>query len=315
MLWTALCYNDSRVIRHRCSVISGTHDKATLGTYNGSSLGDAKKKTFLLTGSAGFVGSHMLEKLLPHANRIMCMYRNRLPIAHEKIVPFYSDMQSSDLLATPLRDVDTVINLAWSNNFTGYGEEVLRNNIRRVFTSNLRSLRNLLAAMERAKTKRLIFLSARGASLHSKSSFAREKYIAEHYILNSNIPQKIIIRCPVVWRGNVVEQDRFVKSMLRLMRLPAVSFIPDYPRKINLVSIDQLAEQLLQLCFEGLHYDNALIYPLEQKTYKLKELHRMISRQVLSKNKLPIGGALCEAMLPLLEKECTPKIKQYLSVC
>ena len=272
-----------------------------------------RKEAILVTGSAGFIGGHLLRELENRYERVMCMYRNRLPHTHEEYVPFYSDLQVSDILAAPLRNVRTVVHLAWSNNFVGSGNDIGRKEVHKVFTPNLRSLNNLIAAMERAKTPRLIFLSIKGANCDVTTAFAREKYIAEHYILNSRIPEKIIVRCPVVWEG-MKTQDKFVRSVLHLMRVPGFSFVPNTRKYVSLMHVEKLATHLVELCAADIPAAVMLTNTPAQEQHELKHLCRAIARTLLAnKHKFIVGGALGDAMMTLLERNNSPKVSQYLS--
>lgn len=274
-----------------------------------------RKETSLVTGSSGFIGRYLVRRLAQAQGRVVCMYRHRLPEPHENILPFYSDLRSPDLLLAPLKGVDTVVHLAWNGNFVGPKEDIIADSreLRSIFTPNIRALRNLIHAMERAKTSRLIFLSVRGADCEAGVSFLKEKYIAEHYILNSDIREKIIIRCPVIWSG-AKKHDRFVKTVLRLMRLPGFSIMPNFRKQVCLTHVDDIVSCIVEICQDQLRAGNLIIEPPAQVTLNIRELFKMISLTVLCKNKLPIGGVLGNAMLPLLEREKTPKIRQFLAL-
>lgn len=274
----------------------------------------ARKETSLVTGSSGFIGRHLVRRLAQTQGRVVCMYRHRLPEPHENILPFYSDLRSPELLSAPLKGVDTVVHLAWNGNFVGPKEDVTADKeLRSIFTPNIRALRNLIHAMERAKTSRIIFLSVKGANCEAGVPFLKEKYIAEHYILNSDIREKIIIRCPVIWSG-AKKHDRFVKAVLRLMRLPGFSIMPNFRKQICLTHVDNIVSRIDEICQGQLKANNRIIEPSAQVTFSIRELFKMISLTVLCKNKLPVGGILGNVMLPLLERETTPKIKQFLAL-
>lgn len=268
----------------------------------------------LITGSAGFIGHHLVRKLVAIEQAVVCMYRHRLPEPHERVMPFFSDLRATELLAAPLRGVDTVVHLAWSDSFVGPQEDVCASHkVQNVFTPNIRALRNLLHGMERAGTPRLIFLSARGAKRTARMAFLKEKYIAEHHILNSAIREKLIVRCPLTWRG-AERHDRLVKTFLRLMRFPGLCFLPDFRQQVNLAHVNNIATQLVELCQRPLQAQSALITPSAQVAYSVSELCKLISTAVLSRTKLPVGGMLGNALVPLCEDENAPKIKQLLSL-
>ncbi len=268
----------------------------------------------LITGSAGFIGHHLVRKLTQIEQAVVCMYRHRLPEPHERVMPFFSDLRSAELLAAPLRGVNTVVHLAWSDSFIGPREDVCAApTVHNVFTPNIRALRNLLHGMERAGTPRLIFLSARGTRRSARAAFLKEKYIAEHHILNSAIEEKLIVRCPLTWSG-AGRHDRLVKTFLRLMRFPGLCFLPDFRPQVSLAHVNSIAEQLAELCQRPLQAQSTIITPPTQTTYSVRELCKLISTAVLSRNKLPIGGMLGNAMLPLCEDENAPKVKHLLAL-
>ncbi len=268
----------------------------------------------LVTGSAGFIGHHLVRKLAQSERVTVCMYRHRLPDPHERVMPFFSDLRSAELLAAPLRGVDTVVHLAWSDSFVGPREDVCAaQDVRHVFTPNIRALRNLLHGMERAGTPRVIFLSARGAGRGARQPFLREKYIAEHHVLNSAIREKLIVRCPLTWSG-AGRHDRLVKVFLRLMRFPGLCFLPDFRSQVRLAHISSIAAQLVALCQQPLQVRSSIVVPPVQAMYSVRELGKLIAAAVLSRNKLSIGGTLGDAMLPFCEDKHAPKIKQMLAL-
>ena len=268
----------------------------------------------LITGSAGFIGNYLVRKLTQVEQAVVCMYRHRLPEPHERVMPFFSDLRSAELLAAPLRGVDTVVHLAWSDSFIGPQEDVCAaRSVHSIFTPNIRALRNLLHGMERAGTPRLIFLSARGARRNAQFAFLKEKYIAEHHILNSAIKEKLIVRCPLTWSG-AGRHDRLVKTFLRLMRFPGLCFLPDFRKQVSLAHVNNIAAQLVELCQQPLQTQSLIITPPAQAAYSVRELCKLISTAVLSRNKLPIGGVFGNAMLPLCEDDNAPKVKQMLAL-
>ena len=268
----------------------------------------------LITGSAGFIGHHLVRKLTQVEPAVVCMYRHRLPEPHERVMPFFSDLRSAELLAAPLRGVDTVVHLAWSDSFVGPQEDVCAaHDVHNVFTPNLSALRNLMHGMERAGTPRLIFLSARGARRNARVAFLKEKYLAEHHLLNSAIKEKVIVRCPLTWSG-AGRHDRLVKTFLRLMRFPGLCFLPDVRQQVSLAHVNNIAAQLAELCQQPVQTQSLIITPSTQVAYSVHELCKLISTAVLSRPKLPIGGVLGNAMLPFCEDAHAPKVKQMLAL-
>ncbi|MEI6399247.1 MAG: NAD(P)H-binding protein, partial [Pseudomonadota bacterium] len=180
----------------------------------------------LVTGSAGFIGREVASKLAATNAQVVSMYHYRLPEAAEGLYPFSSDLSSPDLLATPLRGISTVVHLAWSTKGAAAdnaraGGALHANPSHQHAGANIPMLRNLIAGMERAGTKRIVFLSALGARRNCENLFLLEKYICELMIINSDIPEKVIIRSASVISGPI-SNDRMVQSLLSSIRWPGV---------------------------------------------------------------------------------------------
>lgn len=177
----------------------------------------ALSPTTLITGSAGFLGRALVGSLSKDAHPTVCVYRNRLPDSHQQVFPFRSDLDSVDLLSTPLRDIDTVVHLAWSH------INLEKDLVREADASfgNLGMLDVLLRAMEKAGTRRIVFLSHMNAGSHASSTFLRTKYWAENLILNSSIPEKRIIRSSIVVGGGR-EAGEFLLGLRVLCSIPLI---------------------------------------------------------------------------------------------
>lgn len=177
------------------------------------------QEAVLVTGASGYIGRALTKKLADTGHTVVSMYRNTIPGTLTNVYPVCSDLTNIDLLAVPLRGVDTVIHLAWENTYLG-SENVARsikdvgvgqapsqskersgasNGTGDQKSSNLQCLKNLIAAMEQSKAQRLIFVSAVGCHRKSAHKFLQEKFIAEGLVINSKIKEKVIIRTSLVY--------------------------------------------------------------------------------------------------------------------
>lgn len=183
------------------------------------------QEAVLVTGASGYIGRALTKKLADTGHTVVSMYRNTIPGTLTNVYPVCSDLTNIDLLAVPLRGVDTVIHLAWENTYLG-SEHVARS-IKDVDShptdsgysersgasgnsnaksshstkknSNLNCLKNLITAMEESKAQRIIFVSAVGCHRKSSHKFLQEKFIAEGLVINSKIKEKVILRTSLVY--------------------------------------------------------------------------------------------------------------------
>lgn len=276
----------------------------------------------MVTGGAGFVGRHLVAKLIETKQPVVTVYHHKLPESHDHAYPVCSDLSSPELMAAPLRGVETVVHLAWEGGLAGPPDAATSQNGWRSVdagrvTRNSQIISNLITAMERAGTKRLIFVSALGASPTAASAFLRDKYISEFLVLNSKIPEKIIIRSAVLFggeRGN----DPFLRSILRVMK-HLVYPVPKALAKVAPLFIDDLAATLVKACTVQMHATTALLDVEGGEHYAIEELLKIVSTNVTKKAQLAIGGFLGQSLMPFFERDgraasVSPKLQHFLAV-
>ena len=224
-----------------------------------------------------------------------------------------------DLLAAPLRGVDTVVYLAWERNFVGPEGDVEFDPSLRRAPPNVRLLSNLLRAMEKAGSRRIIFVSACGADREAENPFLREKYIAEYAVLNSRVPEKMILRSSLVCSRDGLN-DRFIRSVTDVMKLPGIYPVPDSKNHLSPVSLADLTECLYRLVHLPLHQKKCGIVELTgNERYRVRELFRLVSDRYSKGSRLQIRGFLGDSLIPLFEKNTkdsghNPGIRHYLSL-
>jgi nucleoside-diphosphate-sugar epimerase len=279
---------------------------------------DSNGPAVLVTGGSGFVGSHLVKHLSEKSRTVVSLYHHRIPESHTSLYPVCSDMGSPELLAAPLRGVDTVFHLAWEGGIVGPQNHTQWDpGSLATLPKNVQITRNLVAAMEKTGTKRLIFLSGVGASRHTQEPFLMEKYLAEFFILNSTIPEKIILRSSVLWGGEQKE-DRFLQSIQRVMRLP----IYPVPRKgdgLSPLHIDDLCRVLYRLSTAKVSPGCHVLEVNGGDACQVEEVFKVVSERCATGGKIGLGGVLGESLLPLFERESsngpkTPKLKHFLAL-
>src|SRR5690349_14057854 len=119
-------------------------------------------EVLLLTGATGLVGSALLPKLTAAGRDVRCLVRDprRLGAERVRVQIALGDLADPLSFRNALRGVDTVVHLA----------AAIRDQPRASIEElNAVATFRLVQAAERARTKRFVFFSAIGASLHQRS--------------------------------------------------------------------------------------------------------------------------------------------------
>jgi nucleoside-diphosphate-sugar epimerase len=279
----------------------------------GTNARNSSNQAILVTGGSGLIGKQLVRTLAKSNYVTVSMYHHKLPEPMANVYPFCSDMNSIDLLGAPLRGVECVVHLAWEKNIIGaqFGEISLHNP-----TRNLQNLGNLLRAMELAQTKRIIFMSALGASRSAESPFLQEKYLAEHLVLNSRVPEKIILRSSIVFGG---DQDKFVRAITNLMKFPGMYPVPRFGQPIAPIHIADLIESVMAAIKNPLPEPCSIIEMVGKENYRIEDIFRMVSNRFVKGAKLQIKGKLGDSLVPLFESHSKrndnePRLRHYLSI-
>ena len=274
----------------------------------------------LVTGGSGFVGQHLVKDLAKTGRTVVSMYHHRLPEPIQNVFPVCSDMGSAELLAAPLRGVDTVVHLAWGGGLIGPSEELTWDPLTsKRLSKNLILTRNLIAAMEKAGTQRIIFMSALGANRNARVPFLIEKYLAEFFILNSNIPDKVILRSSMVWGGEG-STDKFLRSITRLMRMPVFYPVPKANGTVAPIAINDLVATIAKLltCQEA--NNNSVIADISgSESYRLEELFKLVNDHYLKGVRWPVRGVIGNSLVPLFERNGSddprmPRLRHFLAL-
>jgi uncharacterized protein YbjT (DUF2867 family) len=164
----------------------------------------------LLTGATGVIGSALLRRLTVDGRPVRCLVRNprRLGDQRVRVQIALGDLSEPASFRNALRGVDTVVHLA----------AAIRDQPRTsIEETNAVATMRLVRAAERAGSKRFLFFSAMGASLHSRTRFFRAKALAEKAVRESELDHTMFWPSIVYSPG-----DPWLTLLERISYLPAV---------------------------------------------------------------------------------------------
>lgn len=191
----------------------------------------------LVTGGTGFIGSHIVRKLLKKGHQVVVMTRN--PSQVRSAVPAGVDLRQGDVsnprsLRQAMAGVDVVINAV---QFPNHPVENPRKGYTYMAVDGLGTARQVEAAKE-AGVKRFIYLSGAGTRQGQTYPWFQAKLKAEQAIRDSGIPFTIFQPSWVYG-----PEDRSLNKFVTFARLlPFIPVVGDGQTRVSPVHVDDLAE-------------------------------------------------------------------------
>jgi NADH dehydrogenase len=188
-----------------------------------------------LTGATGFVGSHMLQRLLSEGHRVQALVRESdkaTRTAQPGVEYFPGDVVAGAGLDSAMQGCDAVVHLV------GIIVEKGSNTFEAVHHIGTR---NVVEAAKRNGIKRFIQMSALGARADGVAAYQTSKWLGEEEVRKSGIPYCILRPSLIFGSG-----DGFVTQMMDTMRkAPLFRPVPgDGKPKFRPIHIDDVT-----LCF------------------------------------------------------------------
>ena len=164
----------------------------------------------LLTGATGRVGGAVLRRLVAGPEPVRCLVRDPRHLGGQRVRVQIAlgDLGDPPSFRNALRGVRAVVHLAGTLRDQDAGSIEELNGI---------ATWRMVDAAERAGAEHLLFVSALGASQHSRARFLRAKALAEEAVRGSALRTTVLAPSLVVART-----DRWLQVAGRLAALPAV---------------------------------------------------------------------------------------------
>lgn len=138
----------------------------------------------LVTGAAGFVGSHVVQHLLARGFEVIGLVHSRAPRwEHSEVEITKGDMRKPKTLAEALKNANGVAHCV---GIIREGKGVTFENLVAEGTANL------VNEAKKAGIKKFVFISALGTRPNARSRYHRTKWQAEEAIRNSGISYTIL---------------------------------------------------------------------------------------------------------------------------
>jgi uncharacterized protein YbjT (DUF2867 family) len=191
-----------------------------------------------LTGATGFVGSHVLARLLADGHTVRALERGRgIQRAAEALTGRFEEVKgdiTSNGLSDFVRGCDAVINLV------GIIYERGAETFERVHHLGTR---NLVQAARQNEVKRFVQMSALGARPTNATAYHTTKFAAEEEVRNGGIPFVVLRPSLIVGPGSA-----FVKQMVKVVRAaPLIRPVPGTGKyRFRPVHVDDVVECFAQ---------------------------------------------------------------------
>ena len=266
-------------------------------------IAHATRRAALVTGAAGNVGSRVVEHLAQQQKAVIGLYRNKLPASHKNVLPLCCDLMSADAVVAPLKSTDTVIHLAWQGGILGSSKRsgIFAGDVHN--SENVTITANIVKAMERANARKIIFLSWVGVDRKSPHPMLREKYWAENIVINSSIPEKIILRAGVI--GGCGLDGEFFKAANSVTGLPLVLPLPRQSDGLVLTTISDVLwaiDEALKVSSQRDQYCR-IVDLTSTLPSSAADLLKAIDCKVRGKRRLTVGGYFGDVLFHWSERK------------
>ena len=189
----------------------------------------------LVTGGTGFVGSHLIKRLVSERIQTRCLARKTSDIGklqEHGIEVAYGDILDKESLKKAVEDVETVIHLV------GIIVEKKGATFEIIHTQGTK---NLVEVSKVAGVQRFVYISALGARENARSRYHKTKWEAEKAVINSKM-EYVIFR-PSIMIG---EGGEFITMLSRIVSLAPIIPIIDGESKVQPIYVENTVDCIIK---------------------------------------------------------------------
>lgn len=170
----------------------------------------------LITGGAGVVGRSLCAEFLSQGHQVRVIVLANDPgvsFLPSEVMVFYGDVSRKETIEAAFENVDLVCHLA---------AILISKNPEDYHRVNYLGTTRVIELSQKAKVKKLVFISSISVTYPIRTPYADSKYKAEECVKNSNLPYVILRPTLVVEDHGGVEYQMFV----RYVRKMPIVFLP-----------------------------------------------------------------------------------------
>jgi len=254
----------------------------------------------LITGATGYIGRHLVSRLVAQGERPRCLVRNIkraasiLPAGTLEFVQ--GDTTSPASLETAVQGVDTIVHAAF---ITADQKQSAGNHYQE---TNVQGTANLVEAAKKAGVKRIIVISGLGTKPDKPGSYMQGRYLAEKMVKESDLDWTIIQ--PSVLFG---KDAPFIKGLTDLIRTaPVVPLIGGGKVMFQPIYVEDVVTVIIKVLQEPERTKNKT-YTIGGPAYYsftqvidalLQAMHKKRIKVPTPTPLVGIGAAVMEAVLP-----------------
>jgi uncharacterized protein YbjT (DUF2867 family) len=254
----------------------------------------------LVTGATGYIGRHLVARLVAQGERPRCLVRNISRAANilpaGKIEFVKGDTTSPATLETAVQGIDTIVHTAF---ITADHKQSAGNQYE---ATNVQGTANLVEAAKKAGVKRIIVLSGLGTRPDQPGSYMQGRYLAEQMVKESGLDWTIIQ--PSVLFG---KNAPFIKGLTDLIRTsPVVPLIGGGKVMFQPIYVEDVVTVILNVLHEPERTKDKT-YTIGGPAYYsftqiidalLRAMHKRRIKAPAPTPLVGVGAAVMEAVLP-----------------